>query len=67
MTEPGPRSCAFGSYRLLPATRALLRKGTPVVLTPHDTLRFLVAHRDRCVTNDEVPCFRALRARMGTP
>lgn len=56
MTDPTPAAYAFGSYRLLPAKRTLLRDDRPVVLTPKgfDTLLFLVQHRDRVVTKDEL-------------
>lgn len=56
MTEPPAPAYAFGPYRLLPGKRALLRDDAPVVLTPKgfDTLLFLVEHRDRVVTKDEL-------------
>lgn len=56
MTEPALTAYAFGTYELLPAKRALLRDHRPVLLTPKgfDTLLFLVEHRDRVVTKDEL-------------
>lgn len=56
MTEASATAYTFGSYQLLPAQRALLRDDRPVVLTPKgfDTLLFLVEHRHRVVTKDEL-------------
>lgn len=46
----------FGSYRLDPAKRLLLREGEPMPLAPKafDTLLFLVEHRERVVSKDEL-------------
>ena len=46
----------FGTYRLDSAKRLLLRDGEPVPLAPKafDTLLFLVEHRDRVVSKDEL-------------
>ena len=46
----------FGSYRLDPAKRLLMRDGEPVPLAPKafDTLLFLVDHRERVVFKDEL-------------
>lgn len=54
--EPAPRLFEFGSFRLDPATRQLLRAGEPVHLTPRvfDTLVFLVEHRTRVLGKDEL-------------
>jgi DNA-binding winged helix-turn-helix (wHTH) protein len=51
-----PRLFEFGSFRLDPATRQLLRAGEPVHLTPRvfDTLVFLVEHRGRVLGKDEL-------------
>src|SRR6266496_3128398 len=47
---------AFGSYRLDPAKRLLLRDGMLVPLAPKafDTLLFLVDHRERVVSKNEL-------------
>jgi DNA-binding winged helix-turn-helix (wHTH) protein/TolB-like protein/Flp pilus assembly protein TadD len=54
--DPAPRLFEFGSFRLDPATRQLLRAGEPVHLTPRvfDTLVFLVEHRGRVLGKDEL-------------
>ena len=56
MTEASATVYAFGPYQLRAAQRALLRDDRPVVLTPKgfDTLLFLIQHRDRVVTKDEL-------------
>lgn len=50
------RLYAFGAFRLEPATRQLRRSGEPVHLTPKvfDTLVFLVGHRHRVLSKDEL-------------
>jgi DNA-binding winged helix-turn-helix (wHTH) protein/TolB-like protein len=55
-TDRAPRLFDFGSFRLDPATRQLLRAGEPVHLTPRvfDTLVFLVEHRGRVLGKDEL-------------
>lgn len=54
--DPAPRLFEFGSFRLDPATRQLLRAGEPVHLTPRvfDTLVYLVEHRGRVLGKDEL-------------
>lgn len=54
--QPAPRLFEFGSFRLDPATRQLLRAGEPVHLTPRvfDTLVFLVEHRARVLGKGEL-------------
>jgi DNA-binding winged helix-turn-helix (wHTH) protein/tetratricopeptide (TPR) repeat protein len=46
----------FGEFELNPATRELLRNGTPVPLRPRslECLVYLIAHRDRAVGRDEL-------------
>jgi len=46
----------FGEFELNPATRELLRNGTPVALRPRslECLVYLVEHRDRAVGRDEL-------------
>jgi TolB-like protein/DNA-binding winged helix-turn-helix (wHTH) protein/Tfp pilus assembly protein PilF len=55
-TATVPRGYEFGPYRLEPATRRLLRGGTPVSLTPKafDTLLILIERRDRVVDKAEL-------------
>lgn len=54
--EGPPPLFEFGSFRLAPSTRQLLRSGEPIHLTPRvfDTLVFLVEHRGRVLTKDEL-------------
>ena len=50
------RHVRFAPFELLPDKRLLLRDGAPLPLTPKafDTLLFLLDHRDRVVTKDEL-------------
>ena len=50
------RHVRFAAFELLSDKRLLLRDGTPLPLTPKafDTLLFLIEHRDRVVTKDEL-------------
>ena len=51
-----PCQFEFGSFALDPARRLFLRDGEPVPLTPKtfDTLLFLVEHRERVITKEEL-------------
>ncbi|MDQ3039430.1 MAG: winged helix-turn-helix domain-containing protein, partial [Pseudomonadota bacterium] len=55
-SDSPPRLCEFGGFRLDPSNRQLLRSGEPVHLTPRvfDTLVFLVEHRGRILTKEEL-------------
>jgi DNA-binding winged helix-turn-helix (wHTH) protein len=46
----------FGAFEAVPAKRLLLRDGVPLALTPKafDTLLFLLEHRDRVVSKEEL-------------
>jgi len=54
--SPTPPAYEFGPFRLEPATRHLLREGTPLALKPKafETLLALVRHRDRIASKDEL-------------
>ncbi len=56
VSAASPQAYEFGSYRLEPPTRRLLRSGEPVALTPKafDTLLALVQRRDRVVDKAEL-------------
>jgi DNA-binding winged helix-turn-helix (wHTH) protein/Tol biopolymer transport system component len=51
-----PEALAFGRFVIEPQKRQLFEDGAPVTLTPKgfDTLAFLIAHRDRVVSKDEL-------------
>ncbi len=51
-----PRVFAFGEFRLEASGRRLVRAGAPIPLTPKtfDTLVYLVQHRGRVLSKDEV-------------
>lgn len=46
----------FGAFEVVPPKRLLLRGGDPLPLTPKafDTLQYLIEHRDRVVSKDEL-------------
>jgi DNA-binding winged helix-turn-helix (wHTH) protein/TolB-like protein len=54
--DGSPPLYEFGEFRLVPSQRQLLRSGEAVHLTPRvfDTLLFLVEHRGRVLTKDEL-------------
>ena len=56
VVKMGLRAYEFGSYRLEPLTRRLLRNGEPVSLSPKafDTLLALIERRDRVVDKAEL-------------